>query len=133
MKTTITKFNPKLHNHHLDAEENFQNQLKEVFKNDYLSEEYNEYLYLKLDYLKTRCESKYAEISLLEFQQERNHPDKDIYDDYDNPCYEYCEHLEELIKEVRTQIKQFNHDFAIKAKELYYDKKDKEVRELKVA
>ena len=124
MKLPITKFNPKFHNHHFDAEENFCNQLKEVLENDYLSDEYYEYLMLKEDYLKKRYESKYAEIFLLDFQQERNHPDEDVYDDYNNPCVEYCDHLEEMIEEVKTEIKQLEDDF---------DKKDKEMRELKVA
>ena len=75
MKTTITKFNPKFQNDNLEIEENFCNQLKEVLKNDYLSDEYYEYLSLKLDFLKSKLENTYDEIYLLEFQEERNHPD----------------------------------------------------------
>ena len=119
MKLPITKFNPKFHNHHLDAEENFCNQLKEFSK-----DEYYDYLFIRLDYLKTRCASLDAEIYLLDFQKERNHPDEDVYNDYDNPCYEYCEYLEELINDVELEMKQLEDDC---------DKKDKEMRELKVA
>jgi len=122
-KNIITKFNPKFHNDNFDAEENFCNQLKEVIVSNF-AEEYYEYLEYKLDYLKTRCESKYAEVLLLRFQKERNHPDEEVYNDYDNPCYEYCEYLEELINDVELEMKQLEDDC---------DKKDKEMRELKVA
>jgi hypothetical protein len=124
MKTTITKFNPKFQNDNLEIEENFCNQLKEVLKNDYLSDEYYEYLSLKLDFLKSKLENTYDEIYLLEFQEERNHPDEDVYDDYNNPNYASCEYYEERIKEYETEMKQLEDDF---------NKKDKEMRELKVA
>ena len=125
IKNTITKFNPKFYNDKLDTEENFCNQLKEVLKNDYLSDEYYEYLMLKEDYLKKQYESKYAEMFLIDFQDKRNHPDKNVAtQNYHNNFNDaYCDHLEELIKEIETEMKQLEDDF---------DKKDKEMRELKV-
>jgi len=119
-KSKITKFNPKFQNDNLDAEENFCNQLKE-----FSSDEYYEYLEIRLDYLKTRSESKYAEVLLLRFQKERNHPDEDVYDDYNNPCYEYVEYLDELIYEVEFEIKELDDEHKIM--------REKEERELKVA
>ena len=115
---TITKFNPKFYNYDFSAEENFVNQLQEVLNRDYENEELNEYLQLQLEHLKTLCESAYARMFLIDFQQERNHPDEDVYDDRNNPCREYCESLEEQIKEVEMQIKQLEDDFDKKCKEM---------------
>ena len=125
IKNTITKFNPKFHNDNLDAEENFCNQLKEVLKNDYLSEEYYQYLELKLATIKTSVEKEYAEMFLIDFQDKRNHPDENVATkNYHNSFKDdYCDRLEELIKEIETEMKQLEDDF---------DKKDKEMRELKV-
>jgi len=119
-KNKITKFNPKFQNDNLHAEENFCNQLKE-----FSSDEYYDYLHIRLDYLKARCASLDAEVYLLDFQKERNHPDEDVYDDYNNPSYANCEYFEECIEKVETEIKQLDDEHKIM--------REKEERELKVA
>jgi len=85
------------------TEEEFCNQLK-------LSQEYYEYLELKLAYLKLRYESKCAEISLVSFQEKRNHPNADVTETAYEPEYYFniCDYYEECIKECKTEMKEFN-------------------------
>ena len=101
----ITKFNPELYKRDLSDDENFITQLKDANKKDFRNDEYLEYLHLKLDYLKSFCESLYAEMFLLDFQKERNHPDKDIYiDTDDNPSSAMCHYYEDEVKELKELI-----------------------------
>ena len=118
MKTTITKFNPKFYNNTLSDEENFVNQLKDANKKDFRNDEYFEYLHLQRDNLNAFCESAYARMFLLDFQKERNHPDKDVYDDYDNPNSAMCEYYEERIKEVEELIDEVEKEYFKKHEEI---------------
>lgn len=100
-----TQYNPKLKLDENCDECNFYEQL--TFDEKY------EYLELKIESLKQRQKSMFAEVNFIEFLTDRNHPDEEIYKTHHTGFYNSNIPTDELAFDLDKEINYYKSKLSI--------------------
>ena len=110
MEDIKTQYNPNLRNENL--EDKFEDSDEINFYHQLTGDEKYDYLNLKIIMLEKKQEAMFAEVDLIEFQTDRNHPDKEIYKTHHTghynsytPTYELALDLDEKIDHFKSMLK----------------------------
>ena len=115
MEDIKTQYNPKIRHSHLSNE--FENSDETNFYNQLTNDEKYDYLHLKIIMLEKKQEAMFAEVDLIEFQTDRNHPDEEIYKTHHTghfnshtPTNELALDLDEKINHFKSMLKIVNEE-----------------------
>jgi hypothetical protein len=115
MNIEKTQYNPKLRSSHLTTP--FEDSNYTNFYQQLTFDEKYEYVELKIESLKQRQESMFAEVDLIDFMTERNHPDEELYKTHHTGFYNSYIPTNELAFDLDEEINYYKSMLIILEKE----------------
>ena len=115
MNIEKTQYNPKLRSSHLTTP--FEDSDDTNFYQQLTFDEKYEYVELKIESLTKRQEAMFAEVDLIEFQTDRNHPDEEIYKTHLTGHYNSYTPTNELALDLDEEINYYKSMLSVLDKE----------------